>query len=265
MIRSMTGYGRAEVPAGHLMLSAEVKSLNHRHLDIAVRLPRALSAFEPEARRLVHGTLARGRVEVVLALGGAEGTEATSVGVNLDQAREYQAAALRLADTLGYGSAPGVDWLLAQPGVLERGERPALDPGAGQALMGQVLGQALADLVARREAEGKALGQELGRLHEALVSQVDDMARLAPAASARKAARLRERVAALLATVPVDEGRLATEIAVLAERSDVTEELARLRAHLEQMALLLGEGGPVGRTLDFLIQEMNREGAGAKC
>ena len=126
-------------------------------------------------------------------------------------------------------------------------------------MLAPALEAALADLVARRETEGKALAQELGTLHDTLEAGVALIAVRVPTAQARRAARLRERVQALLGEVPVDEGRLATEVAALAERADITEELARLRAHLGELRARIDEGGTVGRPLDFLIQEINRE------
>jgi uncharacterized protein (TIGR00255 family) len=153
----------------------------------------------------------------------------------------------------------GLEWVMDQPGVLLRQEEP--EPSAEEAagLLGQALAQALDDLVARREAEGKALGQALRVLLEGLAAQVRAMADRVPGALERRAARLSERVQALLGGAAIDEGRLAAEVALLAERSDIREELDRLRAHLEQFTGLLDDGGAVGRTLDFLIQEMGRE------
>jgi uncharacterized protein (TIGR00255 family) len=259
MIQSMTGYGRGEVSGQRLAVTVECKSLNHRHLDLVIKLPRPLAALELDARRVVQGAVQRGRVEVSAALTSAEGAAASAVEVNLPQAREYLAAAQRLGAEAGLPGVPSLEWVLGQPGVLERQERPAAAAGEAETLLTQALGHALADLVARRQAEGRALAQELHRLRDTLAEQADHVAELLPRVAAVRAARLRERIQALLGEIPVDEGRLAMEAAVLAERADVTEELARLRAHLEQFRALLEEGGSVGRTMDFLLQEMHRE------
>jgi uncharacterized protein (TIGR00255 family) len=122
-----------------------------------------------------------------------------------------------------------------------------------------VLCRALNELVASRATEGEALGAEFLALHGALRAQVDAVAARTPAALARYQERLRERITALLGETVVDEGRLMTEVAIWAEKTDVREELTRLRAHLDQLSALLDKGGPVGRALDFLIQELNRE------
>jgi uncharacterized protein (TIGR00255 family) len=259
MIRSMTGYGRAEASGPRLSVSVECRSVNHRHLDIALKLPRALAVYEPDARRLVQAAVERGRVDVSVTLTPAGGGSLGTLSVNTAQAREYEAAARTLADELGLTPSLRIEWLLAQPGVLVRDAEPAVSPEEGWTLLAQALEAALADLVARREAEGKALAQELGTLHQMLEAGVALIVARVPAAQARRATRFRERVQALLSEIPVDQGRLATEVAALAERADITEELARLRVHLGELRARIDEGGTVGRPLDFLIQEINRE------
>jgi uncharacterized protein (TIGR00255 family) len=259
MIRSMTGYGRAEVSGPRLSAAVECRSVNHRHLDIALKLPRALAIYEPDARRLVQAAVQRGRVDVSATLTPVGGGLSTTLSVNTTQAREYAAAARALADELRLTATLRIEWLLAQPGVLTRDAEPTVAPEEGWTLVAQALEAALADLVARREAEGKALAQELGALHETLEAEVALVAARVPVAQTRRVTRLRERVQALLGEIPVDQGRLATEVAALAERADITEELARLRVHLGELRARIDEGGQVGRPLDFLIQEINRE------
>ena len=259
MIRSMTGYGRADVSGPRLSASVECRSVNHRHLDIALKLPRALTVYEPDARRMIQAAVQRGRVDVSATLTPVAGGLGTTLSVNTVQAREYEAAARAVADELRLTATVRVEWLLAQPGVLVRDAEPAVAPEEGWALVARALEGALTDLVARREAEGKALAQELGSLHETLEAEVALVAARVPLAQTRRVTRLRERVQALLGEIPVDQGRLATEVAALAERADITEELARLRVHLGDLRARIDEGGTVGRPLDFLIQEINRE------
>jgi len=259
MIRSMTGYGRAEVVGARLALSVECKSVNHRHLDIALKLPRTVGTLEADARRLVQSAVARGRVDVSVSVNPIAGGTLNPLSVNLTQAREYAEIARQVAEELSLGGGPTLGWLLEQPGVILREAEPTLSAEESWSLLEQALSRALGELQARREAEGEALGQELLGLHEGLVAHVEAMAELAPAAVERRAARLRARIQSLLGEASLDEGRIATEVAVWAEKTDITEELARLRAHLEQFALLLRAGGTVGRTLDFLVQEINRE------
>lgn len=258
MIRSMTGYGRAEVVGERIVVSVEARSLNHRHLDVALKLPRSLAGLELEARRLLQGQIQRGRLDVSVGVKPlAEGGSALKVDAAL--ARRYIDQALALSDALGLDAEPTVEWVLERPGVVTLGEPEAVAPEAGWPVLAEALARAMEDLVARREAEGEALAKDLTTLYDALAAEVERMTQRVPPALAQRAQRVRERIEALLAEHPVDEGRLTMEAAVWAEKTDISEELARLKAHLGQFAGLLREGGPVGRTLDFLVQEMNRE------
>ena len=258
MIRSMTGYGRAEVSGARLSVLVECKSLNHRSLDVSLRLPGLLSAFELEARRMVQSAVQRGRVEVSVRLGTASGASVNPLVANVDQAREYATLARQIGDALGL-PAPRLEWVLGQPGVLTREAEPAAPPEEAWSLLAEALTRGLAEMVARRETEGAALAQDLASLHDALTSQAALMAERVPLAAARQTTRMRERMQALLGEAPIDEGRVLTEVAAWAARSDIAEELARLAAHLAELARMLREGGVVGRSLDFLIQELNRE------
>jgi uncharacterized protein (TIGR00255 family) len=186
-----------------------------------------------------------------------EGTQELVLDVVL--ARSYLEVARRLGGELAMPGVPTLEWLLERPGVVRAEEREPLAAELLWPLLETTLRQALTELIERREAEGEALAAALRDLHEALVSEVDHMRAREPGAAARRQQRLRERLQALLTGQPFDETRVLTEIAIWAERTDISEELTRLGAHLEQMALLLKGGGAVGRPLDFLIQEMNRE------
>jgi uncharacterized protein (TIGR00255 family) len=259
MIRSMTGYGRAEATGARLALSVECKSVNHRHLDIALKLPRALGALEAETRRLIQSALTRGRIDVSVGLDPIGAGALTSLSVNVALAREYIEVTRQLAEKLNLEDGPTFGWLLEQPGVIAREAEPLLSAEETWPVLEQALSRALGELQAHREAEGAALGKELLALLEGLGAHLDAIEELAPAAVERRAVRLRARIQSLLGEVALDEGRIATEVAVWAEKTDISEELARLRAHLDQFALLLRSGGSVGRTLDFLAQEMNRE------
>jgi uncharacterized protein (TIGR00255 family) len=259
MIRSMTGYGRAEAAGVRLVLSAECKSVNHRHLDIALKLPRELTGFEPDVRRLAQSAVGRGRVEITVSMSPVPGGSLNALSVNVSQAREYATGARALADQLGLDEGPRLAWLLEQPGVMVRDAEPSLSPAEAWPLLADAVTRALAELGSRRAAEGETLARELAVLHGTLSAHVEHMAERAPAAVDRRAARLRERIQSLIGEATLDEARIATEIAVWADKTDVTEELTRLRAHADQLTLLLRDGGMVGRTLDFLIQEMNRE------
>ncbi len=259
MIRSMTGYGRGEATGERTVLTVECRSVNHRHLDISLKLPRVMAPFEADARRLIQTAVQRGRVEVSATITTLEGTVLNPLSVNIAQAREYADAARKLADALDLSDGPSLGWVMGQPGVLTREEQPPLSAEEAWPLLEKALMGALAMMVERRETEGAALARELTSLQATLADHVDTMARRAPAAVERRAARLRERMQAMLGDTPLDPARLAAEVAVWADRTDVSEELTRLRAHLAQVGTLLAGREPVGRTLDFVIQEINRE------
>jgi uncharacterized protein (TIGR00255 family) len=259
MIRSMTGYGRAEATGERTILTIECKSVNHRHLDISIKLPRVLGAFEADARRLVQAALQRGRVDISVAVTAAEGTVLNPLTVNLAQAREYADAARKIAEALDLPDGPTLGWVMGQSGVLTREEQTPLSADEAWPLLEKALSAALSELVERRQTEGTVLAQELAGLGSVLESHLETVAQRAPAAVERRAARLRERMQAMRAGPELDPARLASEVAVWADRTDVSEEQARLRAHLAQLRALLTGDGPVGRTLEFLIQEIHRE------
>jgi uncharacterized protein (TIGR00255 family) len=255
----MTGFGRAEATGESIAVSVEARSVNHRHLDVALRLPRALASLELDARRLVQSRLERGRVDVTVQLTPLGSGAAQRVQVDAALAREYVARARALAIELGLEGGPGFAWVLEQPGVVRLEEPEPIESTAPWPLVADALTRALDELVARRTAEGERLVDALRTLYAELTTTVDVVAARAPLTATRREERLRERLRALLAETAIDEARIVTEAAIWADKSDVTEELARLRAHLAEFALLLDKGGPVGRPLDFLIQELNRE------
>jgi uncharacterized protein (TIGR00255 family) len=255
----MTGFGRAEATGDAVAVTVEARSVNHRHLDIALRLPRALGTFEMDARRTIQARLERGRIDVAVQLGAAPGQSIQQIRVDAALAAQYIAAARELSRAVGLPDDVTLAWVLDRPAVVRMQDTEAPAGEIAWPILAEVLGRALDELVACRAAEGDALGVELRALHTALRIQVDVIATRTPAALARYQARLRERIAGLLGDIVPDQGRLLTEVALWADKTDVREEMTRLRAHLEQFTLLLDKGGPVGRALDFLIQELNRE------
>lgn len=262
MVRSMTGFGRAEVRGDTVVVTVEARSVNHRHLDVALRLPRALASLELDARRAVAARLERGRVDVTVQVAIVGGQPTQRIVTDAALAREYVARARALgADLgdLGVGGGIPLQWVLERPGVVRMEEPEADDAVVPWAVLEQALGRALDELVDRRTAEGEHLARELRSLHAELVGIVTTMAARAPAALQRREERLRERLRALVGSAGVDEGRILTEAAVWADKADIAEELVRLRAHLAELALVLDKGGPMGRPLDFLLQELGRE------
>jgi uncharacterized protein (TIGR00255 family) len=262
MARSMTGFGRAEVRGDTLVVTVEARSVNHRHLDVAVRLPRALAAMELDARRAVGGRLERGRVDVTVQITPVAGQPTQRVVTDAALAREYVARARTLAIELsdaGVGGDVPLQWVLERPGVVRLDDGEPADAVVPWTMVEEALGRALGELVERRGAEGERLARELRNLHGELGAIVETMAARAPAGARRREERLRERLASLLGAGGVDEARILTEAAVWADKADIAEELTRLRAHLAELGLVLDKGGAVGRALDFLLQELGRE------
>ena len=259
MIRSMTGFGRAELAGETVAITVEARSVNHRHLDIGLRLPNAWSSLESDVRRIVQSRVERGRVEVSVQVSPLPTQSARTVRADCALAQRYVEQARLLAREIGVGGDVDLGWVLGRPGVIELTDAPPADASVVWPLVASALEKALDELVDRRSVEGTALASELRGLAAALTDVLVQMNARAPVAAARREERLRERMGALLADTSVDEARVATEVAVWATKTDVTEELARLRVHLDELGLMLDKGGAVGRQLDFLIQEMNRE------
>jgi uncharacterized protein (TIGR00255 family) len=255
----MTGFGRGESCGEAYLVTVEARSVNHRHLDVALRLPKALSSLEPEIRKLVGGRFERGRIDLAVQLAPAPGRAEQRVVVDNVLAREYVERARALASETGLAGDVDLAWIVERPGVirLEDSEPPA--PATLLPTVADAVTNALESLVAQRTVEGASLAAALGVLASDLEGEVEVMEKRAPAAAARREAKLRERLASLVGELGIDENRILTEAAAWAERTDVTEELARLRSHLDQMRSMLDKGGPIGRQLDFLIQELHRE------
>jgi uncharacterized protein (TIGR00255 family) len=258
MIRSMTGFGSAEVltPAGRFIV--EIRSVNHRFSEVLVRLPRDLSALEDRVRTLVQSRVLRGRIEATI-MRDERGARPKTVRSDADLARAYAQALRELADVLGVTGEIGLSQIMLLPDILKveeaREDVEALWPDVSRAVE-----QALVALVDMREAEGRRLAHDLLVRVEAVQEATRAIEARARVAAADYAQRLRQRVAEWLGTIPLDEARLATEIAVFAERVDVTEELTRLRSHLAQFRQDVSDGaGLVGRRLEFVLQEMGRE------
>jgi uncharacterized protein (TIGR00255 family) len=260
-VASMTGFARIEQrsPAGGAYLW-ELRSVNGKGLELRLRLPPGFEALEPEIRRLAATRLARGSVQV--ALGVAKAEERPRFAVNEGMLAEVLALSDRLV-AAGHAVTPTADGILAIRGIIEPadvGEAADERPGERDTSALEGFSRALDALADARQEEGasieRALRDRLAAI-AALVGQAEADPARRPAAIFE---RLKGQVASLLATdAPLDEQRLHAEAAVLATRADVAEELDRLRAHVEAAGKLLDAGGPVGRRLDFLSQEFNRE------
>lgn len=258
MIRSMTGFGSAEALTPSGRFTVEIRSVNHRFTEIVVRLPRDLSALEDRVRALVQSRVLRGRIEVTI-MREERGMRPRTVRSDPDLARAYAQALRELADVLGVAGKVSLSQLIAFPDVVKVEETREDVDGLWPALS-RAVEDALTALVTMREAEGRRLAADM----LARVDRIDDLTRLVDArthiAVAEYVQRLRQRIAELLGAVPLDENRLATEIAIFAERADVSEEVTRLRSHLVQARHDVEDSaGAIGRRLEFVLQEMGRE------
>lgn len=258
MIRSMTGYGQAAFEVEGAGFEVELRSVNHRHLDVKARLPRGLAGFESDLRAQVSERLARGKVDLtVRATAGA--TLADGVELDLAVAARYLAVARALRDEHGVGGELDVRALLSLPGVARVVERELGEDTARSALRA-ALGAALDSLVAMREAEGAALDRDLRERLDRLDALTREIEARAGEVQRTVRDRLRKRAEQLREeTGLLDEGRLHQELVWAADRLDVTEECVRLHSHVAQFRALLDGAGAAGRRLDFLLQEMGRE------
>jgi uncharacterized protein (TIGR00255 family) len=257
MLTSMTGFGAGDLATAISRYAVEVRSLNHRFLEIVVRVPRELAPLEDRIRSLVQGRILRGRVEVAI-MRDNYGKRARAVKVDLDLAKTFTTALNELKQALELPGSPDLSMLAALPDLI-RIEEQKEDLEAAWTAMAAGVEIALNHLVAMREREGARLTVDLNRRVDRLSERIDDVERRAPAVVREHAARLSQRIEELVGTVPVDEGRLAAEVAIFADRSDITEEITRFRSHLAQMRQILAGSGAAGRTLEFLVQELGRE------
>jgi uncharacterized protein (TIGR00255 family) len=253
----MTGFGTAtaQTPGGRL--SVEVRSVNHRFSEVQLRLPKELMTLEDRARALVQGRVHRGRLELIVTReDGARRTR--SVRADIDLAAAYAGALREIAGSVGAAGEVTLQQLAVLPDVL-RIEDDRTDVDLLWPALASAVGEAIEALVAMRAAEGRRLAEDLFTRLDTLASLLDGIAGRSKDVVQSYSERLRHRLAELLGEMPVDEARIAMEIALLADRSDISEELVRLRSHLAQFHQTIGEDGPVGRKLEFLLQEMGRE------
>ncbi len=261
MIRSMTGFGRASFSVDGVGFEVEVRSVNHRYLDLRVRLPRPLAELESEAKALLRESLQRGKVELVLAL-SSRSESRSRVRVDREAAEQYLEAARELAGEQEIAREWDVTSLLALPGVA-RFVEPELPRESLSTALRQGVASALATLESMRVSEGKALERELAARLENVLARLESLGERSGEVQSRVREKLRKRAAQLRnETGLLDEARLHQEVVIAADRLDITEEVVRLRSHVDQFRSIVadsGAGKPAGRRLDFLTQEMARE------
>ncbi len=253
----MTGYGRGEVDHAGTKISVELNSVNRKQSDIVINLPRDLAALEPRIRQAINEKISRGRMNVMIGLQeGANGANALALDTAL--ARSYHQAMLTLQKEL---SAPGeitIGTILQAPGVMRSPEH-SVKPDDAWPAVERALATALGDLIKMREREGKHLAKDLIHRLKTLRQETKAIRALYPEVVKKHRETLRERLAKAGLDLPLDDERLLKEVTIFADRSDVSEELTRLESHLAQFAHHLRKNEPVGRTLEFITQEIFRE------
>ena len=265
LIKSMTGYGRAVETVNGREFTVELRSVNNRYLDCSVRLPRVLSFGEDAVKQAVKASISRGKVDVFISLHTETGEE-VQVSLNKNVLEGYLCAMRQMVAEFGVADDISVSAVSRLPEVFTV-EKPQVDEEQLLADMMGVVAKALEGYDAMRCTEGQALDRDLrsrGQTILELVAQVEQgNAQTVVDYRARLEAKLRE----VLENTSIDESRILTEAAIFADKVAVDEETVRLRSHLKQMNAMLDGGGAVGRKLDFLLQEMNREAntIGSKC
>ena len=255
-MRSMTGCGRSQQREGAWEVTVELKAVNHRFLDIACRLPRSLSFLEETVRKALSARLRRGHVDVFVTVAR---TDASDRQVQVDEAlaAAYRDAAVRLAEVLGRAQSLDLAQLMAMEGVVTVTESD-MDEEAVSAACRRAMDEAIDQLCAMREREGESLRADLTVHLDAAAALRENILLRAPKVVEDYRTRLQQRLAQLGAD-GVESQRVAQEVAIMADRCAIDEELSRLESHIGQLRAYLDTKGEIGKKLDFLIQEMNRE------
>lgn len=254
----MTGFGRGEAHHGGFKFIVELSSVNRKQMDILVNLPSELAELELPIREEIQAVLARGRVNATVLCQRANGDRAAHVVLDESLARAYVRAIRKMQQRLSLPGTASLDTILRIPGVLKLTDA-TIEAQSVWPCVKEALGQALARLVWMREKEGTHLKNDLQKRLRFLERSVESIHKQAPQMVDRYRQQLRERIEQAGLKLPLSDEQLCREVTFFADRSDITEELTRLRSHLKQFHDSFQSGEPVGRGLDFLAQEIGRE------
>ena len=265
MIKSMTGFGRCELSEGERKVSVEIKTVNHRYLDVAMKMPKKLNFFDSAIRTVLKEYLQRGKVDVFVTYEDLSESNVSLV-YNQKVAEQYVKYFRQMEEQFGLENDMKVSVLARCPEVLVMEEQQEDEEEIWQLLEKAVRG-ACEKVVETRVREGEALRCDLLAKLDEMQVVVDRVAELAPDTLKQHADKVRERVAEYLKDVSIDEGKFLNEMAFYADKVAVDEELTRLNSHIPPFRAILTKGGAVGKQLDFVVQEMNRESntIGSKC
>ena len=265
LVKSMTGYGRSVETVNGREFTVELRSVNNRYLDCTVKLPRSLSFAEETVKQAVKNTISRGKVDVYISA-RSEGASDVKVTLNAAMVEGYLAAMKQMVADYGVQDDISASVISRMPDVFTV-EKPEVDEEQLLADLMGVVSKALASYDAMRAAEGKALENDLRSRGNTILSLVSQVEEGNGQTVIDYRTRLYNKLKEVLANTAIEESRILTEAAIFADKVCVDEETVRLRSHLEQMNAMLTGGGAIGRKLDFLLQEMNRESntIGSKC
>lgn len=257
MIKSMTGYGRQKGENERREVQVEIKSVNHRYLDLNVKVPRIYSFLEEPIKTAVSAAVARGKVDIYLSITAKEGGD-VKVSPNLALAGEYLRALEQVRDTYSLKDDISVMELAHMPDLLTVArEEPDAEEVKAQVL--EVLGRALEEYNAMRRTEGERLCEDIARRGQEIGKMVDRVEQRSPQSVEEYRQKIAQRMTEILGDSDIAEQRILAEAALFADKVSVTEEVVRLRSHLSQLQKMVQGDAPVGRKLDFLVQELNRE------
>jgi uncharacterized protein (TIGR00255 family) len=258
-MKSMTGYGRGECARDGFKITVELSAVNRRQPEMSVNLPRELEMLESPVRDAINAQVARGRVTARIGIHAADGRSSARAHLNLPLAKAYATELARLAKSLKISGEVSLDQILRAPGVFQTDEE-LVDAESVWPVVEKALKQALAALVKMREREGAHLAEDLALRVGVMRQCAGKIQKQAPQTAENYRKHLLERIkSAGIESIAPDDERLLKEVVVFADRSDITEELTRLQSHFQQFEDCRKSKEPVGRTLDFLAQEMNRE------
>jgi len=258
-MKSMTGYGRGECAQDGFKVTVELSSVNRKQAEVSVTLPRELELLEAPIREVIHRAVARGRVNLRVSIHAGDGKICARKHIDVELAKAYAAELTKLAKQLKISGEVTLDQVLRAPGVFQTDEQLAESEDLWPAVE-KALNHGLSALLKMREREGAHLAKDLALRISVMQKAVALVQKQAPTTAENYRQNLLARVkSAGLESIPADDERLLKEIVLFADRSDITEELTRLQSHFTQFADCCKSKEPVGRTLDFLAQEMNRE------
>ncbi len=258
MIKSMTGYSKVQITEGEVSFDVEIRSLNSRYRDIRINLPTEIRSLEDDIRRLVMNRIKRGRIEISIRFVKGRIDTEYQVTVNFPLIESYLKALEEISDRFNINLNPGPESLsVLKDAVMIEAREPEIN--YIKEIMERIINESLDELDHMRLKEGKEIEVDLMKRLAMVERFLDEIEQRAPEVVSQFREKIIKRISEFLGDYEPDENRLLQEVAIFADRADITEEIVRLRSHIKQMKETIEMDGPVGRRLDFLIQEMNRE------